>query len=180
MGKPKVATVWLEGCSGCHMSFLDLDEELINVLAAVELTVSPVTDFKDYAFPEATLGIVEGAVGNKEQMEIVRKLRDKCQLLMTWGDCAVFGGINTMRNHIPLPSLLRRGYVETESTVDGAIPRDPEIPALLPKVLAIDQVVPVDIHVPGCPPSPEAIAYCLREILEGKVPKLPAGILHFD
>ena len=101
MEKPKVATVWLEGCSGCHMSFLDLDEGLLDVVGAVDLTVTPITDFKDYKFPEVTLGIVEGAVANVEQKKIVLKLREKSKLLMVWGDCAVFGGINSMRNHIP-------------------------------------------------------------------------------
>ena len=85
MEKPKVATVWLEGCSGCHMSFLDLDEGLLDVLSAVDLTVTPVTDFKDYNFPDATLGIVEGAVANDEQVEIIHKLREKCQVVSDKG-----------------------------------------------------------------------------------------------
>ena len=101
MGKPKVATVWLEGCSGCHMSFLDLDEGLLDVLQAIDLTVTPITDFKDYQFDGTDVGIVEGAVANEEQEEVICKLRDKCQVLMAWGDCAVFGGINTLRNGIP-------------------------------------------------------------------------------
>ena len=180
MGKPKVATVWLEGCSGCHMSFLDLDEGLLDVLSAVDLTVTPITDFKDFNFPEVTLGIVEGAVANDEQVEIIHKLREKCQILMAWGDCAVFGGINCMRNGIPLEDLFKRGFVETASSVDGVIPAHEELPALLPRVLAANEVVPTDVYVPGCPPSPEAIAYALREILEGRMSKLPREIMHFD
>lgn len=180
MGKPKVATVWLEGCAGCHMSFLDLDENLLDVLAAVDLTVTPITDFKDYDFPDATLGIIEGAVGNVEQEEIIHKLRHKCQLLMAWGDCAVLGGINAMRNPIPTDELLRKGYLETAGTVTQVLPIHEELPPLLPKVLAANEVVPVDIYVPGCPPSPEAILYALKEILQGRIPKLPTGIMHFD
>ena len=180
MEKPNVVTVWLEGCSGCHMSFLDLDEGLLDVLSAVDLTHTPITDFKDYDFPEAVLGIIEGAAGNEEQVEILHKMRAKCTLLMAWGDCAVFGGINAMRNHIDVETLLRRGYVETESTVDGVVPDDPELPRLLPKVLAVNEVVDIDVYVPGCPPSPEAIAYALQEILQGRTPTLPADIMHFD
>ncbi|MBF0509495.1 MAG: NADP oxidoreductase [Deltaproteobacteria bacterium] len=180
MEKPKVATVWLEGCSGCHMSFLDLDEGLADILAAVELTVTPITDFKDYDFPEATLGIIEGAVGNTEQLEILHKLRKKCQVLMAWGDCAVFGGVNTLRNHIPTEALLTRGFIQTESTVDGVLPVHQELPALLPQVLAVNEIVPIEIYVPGCPPSPEAIAHALQEVLQGRIQRMPTGLLHFD
>lgn len=180
MGKPKVATVWLEGCSGCHMSLLDLDEGLLDILDAVELTSTPITDFKDFDFGEVTLGIVEGAIGNTEQEEIVKKLREKSQILMVWGDCAVFGGINALRNWIPTQEVLQCGFVDTDSTVDGVIPSDEEIPVLFDKVLPVNAVVPVDAYVPGCPPSPESIAFALTEILQGRIPVLPAELIHFD
>jgi NAD-reducing hydrogenase small subunit len=180
MEKPKVATVWLEGCSGCHMSFLDLDEGLVDLFQKVDLTVTPITDFKDFAFPEVTLGIIEGGIGNQEQLEIVHRLRKKAKILMAWGDCAVFGGINTLRNWIPTQEVLRRGYIETESTVNGILPIHEELPVLLDKVLPVSQVVTVDAFVPGCPPSPEAIAYSLKEILQGRLPVLPSELMHFD
>jgi NAD-reducing hydrogenase small subunit len=180
MGKPKVATIWLEGCAGCHMSFLDLDERLLKVLAAVDVTVTPITDFKDFNFPEVDVGIVEGAIGNTEQEEIIGRLRRRCDILVAWGDCAVFGGINTLRNWIPKEEILRRGFIETESTVDGVIPEYKGLPPLLDKVVPVNEVVSVDVYVPGCPPSPEAIAYALEEILQGRIPVLPTEMLHFD
>jgi NAD-reducing hydrogenase small subunit len=180
MGKPKIATVWLEGCAGCHMSFLDLDEALLDILPLVELTVSPITDFKDFQFPDVELGIIEGGIGNEEQLEIAKHLRSKAKIIMTWGDCAVFGGINTLRNWIPQKEVLHRGYVASESTVAGVIPMHAEIPRLLDHVIPVNQVITVDAYIPGCPPSPEVIAYSLTEILKGKIPVLPSDMIHFD
>jgi len=123
---------------------------------------------------------VEGGIGNEEQLEIVEHLRRQSRILIAWGDCAVFGGINTLRNRLPTDDVLRCGYVETASTVKGVIPEHEELPRLLDKVLAVNAVVAVDGYIPGCPPAPEAIAYCLKELLAGRLPVLPADMLHFD
>jgi NAD-reducing hydrogenase small subunit len=162
------------------MSFLDLDESLVDILGQIELTVTPITDFKDFDFPEVTVGIIEGGIGNQEQLEIARHLRKKAKILVAWGDCAVFGGINTLRNWIPTQDMLQRGYIETESTVNGVLPIHEELPVLLDRVLPVNEVVTVDAFVPGCPPSPEAIAYSLTEILKGRLPVLPSELIHFD
>jgi NAD-reducing hydrogenase small subunit len=180
MTTPKLATVWFEGCSGCHMSLLDLDEALIGILSRVELTATPITDVKNFDFPRVDLGIVEGAIGNAEHLEVVRRLRRRARLLMALGDCAVFGGINTLRNGIPVEDVLRYGFVETCSTAGGRIPDDPALPALLERVLPINRVVAVDIHLPGCPPAPELIAHALGEILQGRLPVLGEAMIHYD
>jgi NAD-reducing hydrogenase small subunit len=178
MAKVKVATIWLEGCSGCHMSFLDMDEAIIDLAKVVEFTRSPITDIKE--FPEADVGIVEGSVGNTEEEETLKELRAHCKILMAWGDCACFGGVCAMRSSLDKEDALKRAYIETESTQDGKIPSPPGVPALLDQVKPVNHVVKVDCFVPGCPPEPKAILYGLNELLAGRIPVLPSEMMRFD
>jgi len=178
MAKVKVATIWLEGCAGCHMSFLDIDEAIIELTNAVEFSRSPITDIKE--FLPVDVGIVEGGVGNTEQEEALKELRANCRILMAWGDCACFGGIGAMRSSFDREEVLRRAYIETESTQDGKIPRPPAVPALLDKVKPVNHVVKVDCYVPGCPPEAQVILYALKELLAGRVPVLPSEMMRFD
>ena len=178
MGKPKVATAWLAGCAGCHMSFLDIDEAIIGLADLVEITTSPITDFKE--FSPVDLGIIEGAVANKDNEEVLKNLRSKCKILMAWGDCSCFGGIVTMRNLFNKDEVLRRGYIETESVKDGIIPSSEELPAILEQVKPPNQIVKIDCYVPGCPPSAKAILYAVSEILQGRIPVLPSEMMRFD
>ena len=178
MGKVKIATAWLDGCAGCHMSFLDMDEAIIDVAQAVEFTRSPITDIKE--FPEVDVGLLTGAIGMNEHEEEAKELRKKCKILIVLGDCACFGGISSMRNAFSKEEVLRRAYIESESTKDGKIPSSPEIPALLEKALPVSAVVKVDCFVPGCPPSAEAIKYALTELLQGRIPVLPSEMMRFD
>ena len=178
MAKVKVATAWLDCCSGCHMSFLDLDEALIGLADAIEITASPITDIKE--FSPVDVGIIEGAISTTHDEEVAKKLRDNCKILMVWGDCACFGGICTMRNLFSKEEVLRRYYIETESTKNGKIPSSEDIPPLLEQVKPVNQVVKVDCYVPGCPPSSKAIHYALAELLEGRIPILPSEIMRFD
>ncbi|MBI3946493.1 MAG: NADP oxidoreductase [Armatimonadetes bacterium] len=178
MAKVKIATEWLAGCAGCHMSLLDLDEELVAILDAVEITSSPITDLKHP--PEVTVGIIEGAVANTANEEVLKELREKCQILLAIGDCSCFGGIVTMRNFLPKEEVLRAGYVDTPGTVDGKIPSDPELATLLDKVKAPNEVVKVDCYVPGCPPSAAAIGWALKELLAGRIPAPVGDNLRYD
>jgi NAD-reducing hydrogenase small subunit len=178
MAKVKVATIWLEGCSGCHMSFLDIDEAIIDLANVVEFTRTPITDIKE--FPEVDVGIVEGSVGNTEEEETLKELRAHCKILMAWGDCACFGGVCAMRSSLDKEDVLKRAYIDTESTQDGKIPGPPGVPALLDQVKPVSHIVKVDCFVPGCPPEAKAILYGLNELLAGRIPVLPSEMMRFD
>ena len=178
MAKVKVATVWLEACAGCHMSFLDMDDSIIEVSKLVEFRRSPITDIKE--FEPVDVGIVEGSVGNTEEEENIKELRAHCKVLMAWGDCACFGGVCAMRSTFDKQDVLKRAYIDTESTVKGKIPIPPGIPALLGQVKPANQVVKVDCYIPGCPPEPKAMLYGIKELLAGRIPVLPAEMMRFD
>jgi len=178
MAKVKVATVWLESCAGCHMSFLDVDEFIIDLSKLVEFRRSPITDIK--GFDDVTVGIVEGSVGNEEEKEVIEELRHHCKILMALGDCACFGGVCAMRNTLAKEDVLKRAYINTPSTYKGKIPKAPGVPELLDKVYPANQIVKVDCYVPGCPPEPEAIKYGLTELLAGRIPVVPSNIMRFD
>ncbi len=178
MAKVKVATVWLEGCAGCHMSFLDIDEAIVDLAEKVAFQRSPITDIKE--FTPVDVGIVEGSVGNTEEEEALKELRANCKILMAWGDCACFGGVCAMRSSFDKEEALRRAYIETESTCEGKIPVPPGVPALLDQVKPVSHVVKVDCYVPGCPPEAEAILYGLTELLAGRIPVLPSEMMRFD
>ncbi|GIX07225.1 MAG: hydrogenase [Candidatus Poribacteria bacterium] len=176
--KVKLATVWLGGCSGCHMSFLDLDELLIELSKWVELRASPITDIKD--FEDVDVALVEGAVTNSHNEHVLRELRKHARILVAIGDCSCFGGVSAMRNYVSREEALRRAYIESESTVNGRIPDDPTIPVLTEKVQPIQEFVEVDFYLPGCPPPPEVIAYAISELVQGRTPKLNYEMIHFD
>jgi NAD-reducing hydrogenase small subunit len=179
--KIKVATVWLGGCSGCHMSFLDLDERLIDLSKLIEITASPITDVKE--IPEVDVGIVEGAVCNEENERVLRTLRARCNVLIALGDCALTGNIPALRNQFKLDDVLARGFVETESTQIGEIPgadADGDVPKLLKRVRPIQEFVKVDAHIPGCPPDADTIWYALTELLAGRAPQWSEKNLRYD
>jgi NAD-reducing hydrogenase small subunit len=177
MAKPKISSDWLAGCAGCHMSLLDMDERIVAIAELVDIRSTPITDLKEPDEAGVDVGILEGGINNSYNEEVAHKMRKRCKVLVALGDCAVFGGVPAMRNFFTLEEALRRAYVETESTDEsGMIPSDPEL-AIPTKVRALNEVVPVDIHVPGCPPDADAIFYVLSELAQGRTPVLENGKL---
>src|SRR5215472_8683276 len=178
--KLRVATVWLGGCSGCHMSFLDMDEYLIELADLIDLVYSPVMDVKEY--PEnVDLCLVEGAVCNEDNLEILRRIRSQTRMLVAFGDCAVTGNVSAIRNQLGISSgesVLQRAYL------DGAkiarVPDEPGIvPALLDRVAPIHEIVFVDYYLPGCPPPPERIKLFVQKLIMGTEPELEGPQLKF-
>lgn len=170
-----LATVWLDGCSGCHMSLLDMDERLIELSSQFRLVYSPLVDRK--IFPESVdVTLVEGAVASEEDLKKIRKIREHSRILVSLGDCALTGNVSAMRNmYGPLP-VLQRVYDENVD-LQKQVPTV-GVPALLDRVRPVHEVVPVDVFVPGCPPSADTIHQVLSELLAGRVPSL-GGVAHF-
>jgi NAD-reducing hydrogenase small subunit len=176
--KLKVATASLAGCFGCHMSVLDIDERILDLVQLVEFDRTPITDIKKIG--PCDIGIIEGGVANAENVEVLREFRDHCKILVALGACAITGGIPAMRNQFTVEECLRESYVEGMGVENPGVPNDPEIPLLLNKVHPIHEVVKVDYFLPGCPPSADAIWTFLTELVQGKPIKFPYTQIHYD
>ena len=173
MRRARLATVWLDGCSGCHMSLLDMDEVIIGIAKRVEVVYGPLVDAQE--FPKAVdVVLIEGAISSQEDLERVRTIRQRSKLVVALGDCAVTGNVPAMRNQIVPRKLLERIYIEGVQETPG-IPTE-GVPALLRHAIPVHEVVKVDLHVPGCPPSAQAIVFVLGELLDGRVPDLSSKV----
>ncbi len=167
MSKPRLATVWLDGCSGCHMSFLDMDERLLEITDRADLVYSPLVDFKVYP-EDVDVCLVEGAVSSEDDLHKIRLVRERTKTLVSFGDCAVTANVPGMRNPIGTLPLLERAYIENV-TLNPGFPSQ-VVPALLPTARPVHTVVDVDVFLPGCPPSADLIYQALVDLLEGRVP----------
>jgi NAD-reducing hydrogenase small subunit len=164
MNKAKVATIWLDGCSGCHMSLLDIDAAIISLARKIELVYGPLVDAQE--FPEGVdVTLVEGAVSSQDDLNKLQKIRSRSHLLVSLGDCAVTGNVPSMRNSVPVSKLLQRVYVDGADEAK-TVPSE-RVPALLKQARPLREFVKVDFYVPGCPPSAKAIASLLTNLLEG-------------
>ncbi len=176
--KLRVATTSLAGCFGCHMSFLDIDENFLKLAELVEFDRSPLTDIKHCG--PCDIGLIEGGVCNAENVHVLREFRANCKTLVALGACAINGGLPAQRNHLALESCLREVYVVREGLSQPGVPNDPELPLLLDKVHPIHEVVRVDYFIPGCPPSGPAIWKFLSDLIAGRTPRLSHELLRFD
>jgi NAD-reducing hydrogenase small subunit len=171
MNKVRIATVWLDGCSGCHMSFLDMDHRLLEVAHLIDLVYSPLVDHK--VFPEnVDVTFLEGAVTNEDDLHKVRLVRERSRLIVALGDCAVTANVPSMRNFFSVDELYARAYLENV-TEQAQVPTE-NIPPLLDRTRPVHEVVRVDLHIPGCPPHPDHIFFVVSELLAGRVPDVGA------
>ena len=177
-GKIKLATTSLAGCFGCHMSFLDIDERILDLVELVEFDRSPITDIKNIG--DCDVGLIEGGVCNAENVEVLREFRQRCKVLVAVGACAINGGIPAMRNQFEVRECLEEAYIDGVGVSNPQIPNDPELPLLLNKVHPIHEVVKVDYFLPGCPPSGDAFWTFLTELIDGKPIQFPYTQIHYD
>ncbi len=169
----------MTGCFGCHMSLLDIDEKILDLIELVDFDKSPIDDIKKFTGP-VDIGLIEGGCSTQENVEVLRSFRKHCKILISVGECANTGGVPHLRNTIPLRECMEEAYLKGPSVVDGVIPNDPDIPLILDKVYPIHEVVKIDYWLPGCPPRAETFWAALTALLKGEEPKLPYELIKYD
>jgi len=183
MSKTIIATTSLAGCFGCHMSLLDIDEKILDLIELVEFNKSPINDIKNFT-KMCDIGLVEGGCCNDENVHVLKDFRAHCKILVSVVECAIMGGLPALRNTVPLQECLDEAYLNGPSVIgnneSGIIPNDPELPVLLNKVYPCHEVVRMDYHLPGCPPSAELIWEALYALITGDPLILPYDVVKFD
>ena len=183
MSKTIIATTSLAGCFGCHMSLLDIDEKILDLIELVEFNKSPIDDIKNFT-KMCDIGLIEGGCCNDENVHVLKDFRAHCKILVSVGECAIMGGLPALRNSVPLKECLEEAYLHGPSVAgnneEGIIPNDEELPVLLNKVYPCHEVVRMDYHLPGCPPRAELIWEALYALLTNNPLKLPYEVVKFD
>jgi NAD-reducing hydrogenase small subunit len=181
MAKAKIATTSLAGCFGCHMSLLDIDERILDLVELVEFDKSPINDLKEFT-TQCAVGLIEGGCCNEENVHVLRNFREHCDILISVGDCAIMGGLPAMRNGIPLKECLEEAYLNgvTVHNPSQQIPNDKEIPLLLNRVYPCQEIVRIDYHLPGCPPPADTLWAALTALLTEQPVALPYELIKYD
>lgn len=182
MSKKIIATASLAGCFGCHMSILDIDERIVDLVELIEFNKSPVNDIKKFT-KRVDVGIIEGGCCNSENIENLKDFRENCDILISLGECAIMGGLPAMRNGIPIEECLHEAYLDgptVKGNITKIIPNDEELPMILDKVYPCHEVVKVDYFLPGCPPRADLIWDALVALLTGSEMDLPYEIVKYD
>jgi NAD-reducing hydrogenase small subunit len=165
--KMVVATTSLAGCFGCHMSFLDIDERILDLIEVVEFNKSPIDDIKEFT-KECDIGLVEGGCCNSENVRVLQDFRKHCKILISVGQCAITGGLPAMRNGIPLKELFAEAYQDGVTVHNKMIPNDEEIPMILDRVYPCHEIVKIDAFLPGCAPRADLFWEALTAVIEGR------------
>ncbi|MFC1504469.1 oxidoreductase, partial [Spirochaetota bacterium] len=187
MAKPKVALYWCASCGGCEETVVDLNEFILDVVAAVDIVLWPVAldfkydDVRKIKDGDIAVSFINGAIRTSEQEEISKLLRQKSKVVIAFGSCSSLGGIPGLANFYHKKDIMSRAYLESESTVNpnNIMPKEKstyegkemEIPEFYKRVYALDQIIDVDYYLPGCPPTPDVVKNALLAILEGKLPE---------
>ncbi len=182
MSKKVIATASLAGCFGCHMSILDIDERILDLVELVEFNKSPVDDIKKFT-KRVDVGIIEGGCCNSENVENLKYFRENCDVLISLGECAIMGGLPAMRNGIPIKECIDEAYLNGPTVGQNTtkiVPNDPELPMILDRVYPCHEVVKVDYYLPGCPPRADLIWDALVALLTGNEMDLPYEVIKFD
>ena len=181
MSKPVIATASLAGCFGCHMSILDIDEKILDLVELVEFNKSPVDDIKEFT-KMCDIGIIEGGCCNSENVHVLKDFRKNCKILISLGECAMMGGLPALRNGIPIKECLEEAYLNGPTIEKGntIIPNDDELPMILDKVYPCHEIVKIDYFLPGCPPCAELIWDALVSLLQGKPMDLLYETVKYD
>ncbi|MEA3496830.1 MAG: NADP oxidoreductase [Bacteroidota bacterium] len=182
MGKPVVATTSLAGCFGCHMSLLDIDEKILDLIELVEFNKSPIDDIKQFT-KKCDIGLIEGGCCNSENVHILKDFRKNCKILISFGECAIMGGLPALRNGISVKECLEEAYLNgptVQENKERIMPNDEELPIILDKVYPCHEVVKMDYYLPGCPPRAELIWEAVYALVTGNEMKLPYEVIKFD
>jgi NAD-reducing hydrogenase small subunit len=183
MSKKIIATTSLAGCFGCHMSLLDIDERIIDLIDLVEFNKSPIDDIKKFT-KQCDVGLIEGGCCNSENVHVLKDFRKNCNLLVSVGECAIMGGLPALRNNISIEECLREAYLTGPTVREGnsgkILPNDDELPMLLDRVYPCHEIVKIDYHLPGCPPAADLIWNALVALVTGKPLELPYETIKFD